>query len=287
VGRAAAAAVIRKAETDTDLERCVEIFNAAHPDDRIALRDLQTSKGVCLLHLGSGYAYLSSSSTPGWQYTMVRVEPGARRRGVGKALLGAAIEAARGEGSVGLVGRVVDPDDEGSRAWAAACGFRETRQDVELLRRLRPGDGEVADDIVPMRAEHLRGVYAVECECVPDVPATTPMAAEPFERWHERISGHAVTYVALDGGRVVGYATLEHLHGQQHRLEHGLTAVLRDHRGRGVATRLKRAQIAWAAEQGYTELITATDTANVPMRRVNVKLGYVERLGSIIVELEL
>jgi RimJ/RimL family protein N-acetyltransferase len=54
-----------------------------------------------------------------------------------------------------------------------------------------------------------------------------------------------------------------------------------------VATRLKRAQIAWAAEQGYTELITATDTANVPMRRVNVKLGYVERLGSILVELEL
>jgi RimJ/RimL family protein N-acetyltransferase len=138
-----------------------------------------------------------------------------------------------------------------------------------------------------MRAEHLRGAYAVEVECVPDVPATTPMAADPFERWHERISGHAVNFVALDEGRVVGRASLEHLHGQQHRLEHGLTAVLRSHRGRGVATRLKRAQIAWAAAQGYTELITATDTTNVPMRRVNVKLGYAERLGSIVVEREL
>lgn len=279
--------MIRRAETDAGLERCVEIFNAAHPDDRIALRDLQTSKGVCLLHLVGGYAYRSSSSIPGWQYTMVRVEPDARRRGVGSALLAAATEAAKVEGIAGLVGRVVDPDDEGSRAWAAACGFRETRQDVELLRRLRPGDGGIADDILPMRAEHLRGVYAVECECVPDVPATTPMAAEPFECWHERISGHAVTFVALDGGRVVGYATLEHLHAQPHRLEHGLTAVLRSHRGRGVATRLKRAQIAWAAGQRYTELITATDTTNVPMRRVNVKLGYAERLGSIVVEREL
>ena len=98
-----------------------------------------------------------------------------------------------------------------------------------------------------MRAEHLRDAYAVEVECVPDVPATTPMAADPFERWHELISRHAATFVALDGGRVVGYATLEHLYGQRHRLEHGLTAVLRSHRGRGVATRLKSAQIAWAA----------------------------------------
>ena len=281
------AAVIRRAETDTDLERCVEIFNAVHPDDRIALRDIQSSTGFCLLHPGGGYAYLSSSSTPAWQYTMVRVQPAARRQGVGKALLAAATEVARVEGSAGLVGRVVDPDDDESRAWAVKCGFRETRQDVELLRRLRPGDGEVAEDVVPMRAEHLRGAYAVEVECVPDVPATTPMAADPFERWHERISGHAATFVALDGGRVVGRATLGHLYGQRHRLEHGLTAVLRSHRGRGVATRLKSALIAWAADNGYTELITATDTTNGPMRRVNAKLGYAERLGSIIVEREL
>lgn len=278
---------IRRAETQADLERCVEIFNAVHPDDRIALQDIQSSRGFCLLHPGGGYAYLSTSSIPAWQYTMVRVQPGARRQGVGNALLAAATEAAGAEGIVGLVGRVVDPDDDGSRAWAMGCGFRETRQDVELLRRLRQGDGEIGEDVVPMRAEHLRGAYAVEVECVPDVPATTAMAADPFERWHERMSGHAVTFVALDGDRVVGRATLEHLHGQPHRLEHGLTAVLRSHRGRGVATRLKSALIAWAADHGYTELITATDTMNAPMRRVNVKLGYVERLGSIIVEREL
>lgn len=279
--------MIRRADTDAELERCVEIFNAVHPDDGIALQDLKISKGFCLLHAAGGYAYFSSSSPSGWRYTMVRVRPDARRRGIGTALLDAAADAARADGNAGLVGRVVDPDDDGSRAWAAACGFRETRQDVELLRRLRPGDGEIAEDIVPMRAEHLRGAYAVEVECIPDVPATTPGAAHPFELWHELIANHAVTFVALDDGRVVGYATLEHLHGMPHRLEHGLTAVLRSHRGRGIATRLKSAQIAWAADNGYTELITATDTANVPMRRVNTKLGYVERPGSIVVEREL
>jgi mycothiol synthase len=72
-----------------------------------------------------------------------------------------------------------------------------------------------------------------------------------------------------------------------HRLEHGLTAVLRGHRGRGIATRLKSAQIAWAAERGYRELITWTDTENAATRRVNTKLGYVEKLGPIVVEREL
>ena len=277
--------MIRPAETDADLESCAEIFNAVHRDDRIALQDFK--EGACLLHPGGGYAYLASSSIPGWQYTMVRVRPEARRSGLGSALIGAAADSARADGLVGLVGRVVDPADDGSRAWAAALGFRETRQDVELLRQLEPGDGEVAEDVVSLSAEHLRAAYEVEVECVPDVPATVPMAAVPLERWHERIARNAVTYVALDGDRVVGYATLEHLHGTPHRLEHGLTAVLRGYRGRGIATKLKSAQIAWAAENGYRELITSTDTENEPMRRVNVKLGYAERLGSIVVEREL
>jgi mycothiol synthase len=278
--------MIRRAETDADLAFCVEVFNAAHPDG-LALQDLREAKGICLLHGGGGYAYLADSSSWKWQYTMIRVRPQCRRRGIGTALVEAAVDAGTRSGQAGMVGRVVDPDDEGSRAWAAACGFRETRQDVELLRQVRPGDGEIADGIVPLAPEHLRGAYAVEVECVPDVPATTPMRADTFEIWSERIARHAATFVALDGGRVVGRASLEKLHGMPERLEHGLTAVLRSHRGTGIATKLKQAQIAWAAEHGYRELITHTDTENVAMRRVNLKLGYAEKLGSITVERQL
>jgi mycothiol synthase len=279
--------VIRRAETDADLERCVEIFNAVHPDYGISLRDLQEAKGYCLLHDGGGYAYLADSSVRSWQYTMVRVRPGSRRRGIGRALVEAAAGEAEQSGLTAMLGRVEDPNDQGSRAWAAACGFRETRQDVELRRQVRPGDGEIVAGIVELAPEYLRGAYAVEVECVPEIPATTPMTAEPFERWSELLERHAVTFVALDGGTVIGYATLEQLHGQPHRLEHGLTAVLRDHRGRGIATKLKSAQIAWAAEHCYRELITWTDTENAATRRVNTKLGYVETLGPIVVEREL
>ena len=276
-------AVIRRAETDAELERCVEIFNAVDPEHRMAIGDLRSAQGPLFLHDGGGYVYVADSSVSGWAYTMVRVHPEARGRGIGSALLDVARDEARSRGKAGNLGRV-DPDDSRSRAWLGARGFVETRQDVELLRQLEPGDGEVVEGIVPLAAEYLEGAYAVEVECVPDVPATVAMAASPFERWRELIEKHAVTFVALDAGRVVGYATLEHLHGTPHRLEHGLTAVLRSHRGRGIATKLKSAQIAWAAANGYRELITFTDTTNMAMRRVNVKLGYAETLGSITVE---
>jgi len=274
--------LIRWAETDADLARCVEIFNAVDPAHPMALEDVKGAKGRCLLGDG-GYAYVADSSLANWQYTMVRVRPDARRRGEGTALLGVAEDEARRTGRVGMVGRV-DCNDSGSRAWAEVAGFEETRQDVELLRTLRPGDGEIVEGIVEPAPEHLRGAYAVEVECVPDIPATTPMIADPFDRWCERFERKAVRFVALDDGRVVGYATLEHLHGTPHRLEHGLTAVLRSHRDRGIATKLKSAQIAWAAEHGYRELITWTDTENASTRRVNTKLGYVEKPGPIVVE---
>ena len=51
-------------------------------------------------------------------------------------------------------------------------------------------------------------------------------------------------------------------------------AVKRAWRGRGIATALKNAQIAWAAENGFRRLVTYNDEANLSMRGVNARLGY-------------
>ena len=69
-----------------------------------------------------------------------------------------------------------------------------------------------------------------------------------------------------------------------HLAEHGLTSVAASHRNRGIATALKRAQIAWAARHGYRELMTSTQAANAPMRAVNDKLGYEPRPAWIRME---
>jgi RimJ/RimL family protein N-acetyltransferase len=59
--------------------------------------------------------------------------------------------------------------------------------------------------------------------------------------------------------------------------DHWMTGVARSARGRGVALALKQAQIAAAKESGFETLRTTNDLGNVPMRRVNEKLGYERR----------
>ena len=88
-----------------------------------------------------------------------------------------------------------------------------------------------------------------------------PQHAEvrPFDEWlAEEERNSPVAFVALDGDEVVGYARLYSVSALPHRLENGFTGVLRSHRRRGIATALKRAQISWAAANGYRELVTSS-----------------------------
>jgi len=82
--------------------------------------------------------------------------------------------------------------------------------------------------------------------------------------------------VAFDAGTgiVIGYASLLLLAGNPNVAWHGMTAVARAWRGKGVASALKRATIAWAIANGIETLETANDEANAPMRAVNGRLGY-------------
>jgi RimJ/RimL family protein N-acetyltransferase len=108
-------------------------------------------------------------------------------------------------------------------------------------------------------------------------------AISPYEEWVERESDSSpVAFVALDGDAVVGYARLCRL--SDTRLENGLTAVRHSHRRHGLALALKRAQIAWAAEHGYTEILTSTVAGNEAMRGVNERLGYRPFREEIVVE---
>ena len=54
----------------------------------------------------------------------------------------------------------------------------------------------------------------------------------------------------------------------------GLVLAWRDRRRSGIATALKSAQIAWAAENGFRRLVTYNDEANGAMRGINDRLGY-------------
>jgi mycothiol synthase len=276
--------MIRVASSDADFALCARIKNELEPNDPVTPEQVRDGKreGELLLHDGGGYAYVVPSSVVGGAFAMVRVAHGARRRGIGSALLAAAGTHARELGLVTMWGRI-RPADEESLAFARNRAYVEIDREVDLVRTLAPGDGAVAEGIVELRDEHREGAYAVAVECIPDMPLASATAARPFASWvAEELSGPAC-FIALDANAVVGYAALRAVPSTPARLEHGLTAVLRSHRGRGVATALKQAQIAWAAAKGYRELVTSTHEGNAPMRAVNLKLGYVERASAVVV----
>jgi GNAT superfamily N-acetyltransferase len=117
-------------------------------------------------------------------------------------------------------------------------------------------------------------LYPIGIEGDEDIPGSA--GALTFERWRavsiDRPSvRHDLLFIALEDGKPVGYCTLNDFGTEAH---HSLTAVLRSHRRRGVATAMKRAQIAAAKEAGYERLVTESEERNVPMRTLNEQLGY-------------
>jgi mycothiol synthase len=275
--------MIRRAESADDFAFCADVCNAVHPDNPVT-GELFAARatGAFLVHEAGGYAIVDSSRIPGAAFAMVRVRPDARRRGIGSALLDAAGREARALVHKRMYGRVAG-DDEESLAYVRRRGFRETGRDVTVVLDVGVGDGEVADGIVELGDEHLRGAYEVAVECLPEMALPQIAAAPPYEQWLEREVGCSpVAFVALDGDAVVGYARLYELSGD--RLENGLTAVRHSHRRRGLAVALKRAQVAWAAGRGYRQILTSTVAGNEAMRGVNERLGYRPFSEEIVVE---
>jgi mycothiol synthase len=273
--------MIRAAETDADLEFCTRVLDAVS-GIQLSIEQLRSVQDRLLLHAGGGYALVNHSSVKDSAYAMVRVLPSERGRGIGSELTEAAMVAARALGTNSIWG-VVQAGDEGSLRFTVARGFVEVGRDVELTRRLAPGEGVGRDGIVELQEEHRLGAYAVAVAAIPDMVTAGDSEARPYDDWVEQELSGPVGFVAIEDGTVVGYATIQTFGDDPKRLEHGFTGVLPAYRCRGFATALGEAQIAWAAEHGYEELITSTGVTNTALRRQKAKLGYTESAGPILV----
>jgi GNAT superfamily N-acetyltransferase len=279
--------VIRRAETRADFEAHSVCWSAVWPEsvsvdfmlerverepERIYLNAVEDNRVI-------GTGMVGRSSRPGHRPLAVAVLPERRGRGLGSRLLDRCLDHARTLGADWALGFVRE-DDAASVAFVRGRGFDVLDRVVSLAIDLEPGleappppDGiEIAELDEPGR----RGAFDVYVQGVEDMPTAAPLDPGSFTDWLAEIEAEPLNLVALDGGHVVGYAGLEVRNGPAGILGNGMTAVLRTHRGRGVAEALKRAQIAWAAEHGYRQITTSTHAANGAMQRVNEKLGYRE-----------
>ncbi len=289
--------MIRQAESHADLLAWVAIWNAITPREPNRLEEVkrrlerQPERLYLVAQEGGehvGLGFCGPSQSPERTAVVVRVLPEHRRRGVGSELLDQVLAHAAGLGRPQLSGMVFE-DDPASIAWATNRGFEESDRQIELSREVgpvedapRPPEGIELAELDERRHQEA---YEVWAECYPDMPVSPPIPAPGYEEWlEEEISG-PITFVALDDGRVVGAAAL--LDKIEALAEHGLTAVRRSHRARGIATALKQALIHWAAGNGYRELTTWTQDGNAAMQAVNLKLGYRPRPAVINLRREL
>ena len=66
------------------------------------------------------------------------------------------------------------------------------------------------DGILELREEHRRGAYEVSAAAVPDMVTAGQAEARPYDEWvKQELANAAVAFVALEDGRVAGYATLQ------------------------------------------------------------------------------
>jgi mycothiol synthase len=289
--------MIRRADSDADLRAWAEVWNAILPREPTALEDIRRRiarepERLYLLAVENGepagLGFCGPSQSPERTALVVSVLPEHRRRGIGSRLFDGVLEHAAGLGRPRVSGTVFEDDTE-SRSWVQRRGFEEYDRQLELSRELRPDEDEAAPppgiELAELDDSRLEEAYAVWVEGFPDMPVSPPIPAPSYEEWLEEEVEGPVTLVALDRGRVVGAAALHHR--TDGLAEHGLTAVLRSHRGRGLATALKRALIHWAAANGYRELSTWTQDGNAAMQAVNLKLGYRPRPAVINVRRQL
>jgi mycothiol synthase len=281
---------IRRVETDADIDTFVElrrrVFPASPLPREVVVEDRQKPDHLALIAELDGKPVGAGSAAEFWgaadsEYASVniRVVKEARRRGVGTALDVRCSQHARELGKTRLF-VFARYDDEDSLGYFAFRGFEEIgrMQDVWLdLATAEVGLSVPAGvEITAVGDDHERGMYQVALEAEADIPSGAPIRSGTFEQWHEHnFTGRVLrelSFVALEDGKVVGYALLGR-HNED-TAEHWMTGVARSARGRGVALALKQAQIAGARDAGWKSLRTLNDLGNAPMRRVNEKLGY-------------
>jgi len=290
---------IRPCRTESELAVSTEVYNRVWPRAAFTVEETaawragndETLEALGELDgevVGSAVA-ATGSPRPDRVFTLITVLPAARRHGVGTALYEAVSAWARERG-LGTLDTFAREEDPVGVDYALRRGFVEQSREAGLelhLEGVEPPAVEPPEgvEIVTLaeRPDLAKPLYEVALESFPDVPGAEDEEMRPLEHWvqhHLYAPGHE-TWIAVAQDEPVGYAKLRISAARPGHAIHAMTGVKRAWRGRGIASALKRAQIAWAIEHRLDLLDTTNEVRNASMRRVNEKLGYTPAPGRI------
>jgi L-amino acid N-acyltransferase YncA len=301
--------------TDADYERLVEIANGAYDDYAWTVAEIRhwdsgwddpkyfmrriVAEDADSRVVGYGEASHSRHTYhPDRYHVDVTVEAPARRRGVGGQLYDALIEELTARDASALRAQIKETMTDGVE-FARRRGFAETKRDWESrldvaafdFARFADAPGRVARHgitIATMADEMARDpgaqrrAFEMHEEVGRDVPTIDPHSPSTFESYVRdtfESPGAApdAYFVAIRGGRYVGESYMERSVAQPDVMYQGLTGVIREERGTGVAIALKLRTVQWALANGIREIRTWNDTLNRPMLRINEAMGFVKQ----------
>ena len=233
----------------------------------------------------------SENEPPNRAFLSIIAHPNHRRSGVGTSLIAEAKTFCQSIGITELKSRVKD-DEPGWNEWAKSNGFKIERHSFRSSITLADFDlsehpsriSELVSERIVFSTlaelgdttENRRKYYEADSAAAIDIPGEdhveswTEYEAEVFNNKEYRPEG---AHLALDGERIVGVAHVW-LDAEHDRMENAFTGVIREYRGRGIATALKLLTIKHARNVGVSEILTENDSENAPILAVNRKLGY-------------
>jgi len=244
------------------------------------------------IEAAAGLGIIGWHAEPGVAQIEVMVLEEWRRHGLGTAVLGA-LSAWALAGGQAHADASVDELDTASLGWATRRAFTEVGRSSLLALDLGtatrpeidPPEGITITSWAD-RPDAIHGMYEVACEAYVDIPGEEDAEMASFEEWRVNdLEGTSdrpeATFVAFARAEVVGYAKLSLSDARTDAASHDITGVKRAWRGRGIASALKRAEIAWAIDAGYERLETLNEARNEPIRILNERHGYVVEPGKI------
>lgn len=308
---------------EKDYEGIVAVHNAVVPDQPQSVRStrhndetraakIDFSRWVCeqdgRILAYAGLTQMEWMYHPRKFYFWVDVIPEARRRGIGGALYETVLAAAREREALSLRTSVIEVWEDGIRFLAGrsfVAGNVERKSSLDL-RRFDPSRFaedlrrvEEAGELTLLTWDELaedpdrdRKYYELDTIVAPDMPSPEPLTTPAFEDYSAQVLGHPMFYpegnlIAVDeDGGYVGVSNLW-LRNVPRSIATGFTGVMREWRGRGVATALKVKVLGAAKAAGYEEAVTSNDSTNTGMLGINERLGFESRPAWIDYTLEL